>query len=73
MQFGNLKSLADPVAPRAFIWQSHVRLRFVHCSLSSEPHGNKPAGEKLHIDFLLALAGFMVMVGEISGSINLSG
>lgn len=41
------------------------------CSLQFIFSGNKSAGEMLHIDFLLALAGFMVMVGEISGSINL--
>lgn len=71
MQFGNLKSLADPVAPRVSFGRATSRLRFVHCTLSSEAHGNKSAGEKLHIDFLLALAGFIVMVGEISGSICL--
>lgn len=71
MQFGNLKTLAYPVAPRASFGRATSGSDLLTAVYLQETHGNRSAGEKLNFDFLLALAGFMVMAGEISGFVNL--
>lgn len=70
MQFADLKILTDPVAPRAsFEKATSSSDAFIAVYLQRRMEMNW-LWKWLHIDFLLALAGFIVMLGEISGSIN---
>lgn len=70
MQFGNLKILTDPVTPRASFEKATLSSHaFIAVYLQRHMEMNQ-LWKWLHIDFLLAVAGFMVMLGEIPGSIN---